>query len=75
MEVILMPFDSKRQPVLCDGCHVGESKHNCSGNNAVVSGSKTGRPCECQKCSRATTTGSISQDLNNKLMRSFSGVD
>lgn len=67
-----MPFDTEKKPLICDGCR--ETSHNCSGNNAIAFGSETGRPCECLKCSKTTTTGNISQDLKNKFNRSFSGI-
>lgn len=38
-------------PVICDGCNVREPfEHRCHGEQSVVMGEQTGKPCECQPC-------------------------
>jgi len=40
-----------RRAVICDGCNVrGVHLHRCCGENAMVRGELTGRPCECKSC-------------------------
>jgi hypothetical protein len=37
--------------IICDGCNVELGHiHRCQGENALVRGESTGKPCECRKC-------------------------
>jgi hypothetical protein len=36
---------------ICGGCNVEWPRdHNCTGENAIVDGRKTGKPCTCMDC-------------------------
>lgn len=36
--------------IICDGCKGDLQKHHCCGSNAIVSGVRIGRPCQCIRC-------------------------
>lgn len=37
--------------LICDGCRVlGDWEHRCHGEESVVNGEFTNKPCECESC-------------------------
>lgn len=37
-------------PIICDECNTLHGYHRCHGENALVRGEPTGKPCECRDC-------------------------